>query len=138
MADSGAAQPLSTSRPQLQAYTGRTLIGTPATPAAPPGLGSHDQPAVLLDDLGAEPCTGVAKAPPDPGRIGAARQPGPAELQFERHGLDPFWPGSAQLDQEQQPEVVAEHRVGGVVVEEVPEVEQHAIGHPVEDVRGMA
>jgi hypothetical protein len=55
-------------------------------------------------------------------------------VELERHGLDPARAGSVQLDQPEQPEVVAKDRVDAVIVDEVAEVVEDPAVDPVEDV----
>src|ERR671934_22336 len=94
-------------------------------PARLPRLArGDDEPALLGAHLGAEPPARGGEAVADPLGILARRQPRVTELQHERHGLDPHRSRSAELDEEEQAEVVAQLAVDSVVVEEVAEVVQ--------------
>ena len=60
----------------------------------------------------------------DPVGVVAAREPRPAVVELQRHGLDAARPVLLELDEEEQPEVVPQLAVDRVVVDEVAEVVQ--------------
>src|SRR5436190_9781134 len=93
---------------------------------------AEDEAAVLLGDLGAELRAGAGEAIPDPGGVVAGCEPRVRELQLQRHRLEPV---AAEIDEEEQAQVVPQPRVDPVVVEEVAEVVEHSRGGAVEDVR---
>ncbi len=67
---------------------------------------------------------GVEEATRDPSPIIAQRNPGVAVIQLQRQCLDTDDMSGVQLDEPEQPQVVAQGRIDPVVVDEVPEVEQ--------------
>lgn len=58
---------------------------------------------------------GRAKAAANPGGVLAVRQAGVAELELQRHGFEPHRAFSVEVDEEEEPAVVPEHRVERVV-----------------------
>src|SRR5262249_21738987 len=90
---------------------------------------------LLLEHLGAELRARLGEAPPDPARVltdGEARE---GVLELQRHRLDPARAVRLEVDEEEQPEIVPELRVAGVVVEEVAEVVEDVSLAALEDVR---
>ena len=67
-----------------------------------------------------------------------ARQARVSELELQRHAFDPERPVGVERDQPEQPEVVAQRRVDGVVVDEVAQVKQCALARALRDVRRVA
>ena len=61
-----------------------------------------------------------------------------AEVKSEGDGFESGRGGVLEADQEEQAKVVAQFGVGGVVVDEVTEVVQDAVGDCVEDVGRVA
>src|SRR5690606_5993319 len=113
--------------------TGRSA--TPSRTRRPPlGRGLDDQAAAFGGDARPEGDARLAEAPGDPPVVGALGQAGAGVVEAQRDRLDPGRPRAVQRDQEQQPEVVAEQGVDGVVVDEVAHVEDDRPRHAVEDV----
>ena len=82
--------------------------------------------------------TGASEAIRDPRGVVARCEPGTAEVERERNCVETFGPERVEFDEIEQPEIVAEDRVGGVVVEEVTQVVQHCPLDAVEHVRGVS
>ena len=74
----------------------------------------------------------------NPGGVVAGREPRVAVVQRQGERLEPRRAGSVEVDDEQEAEVVAQDRVGPVVVQEVAEVVEDASGDAVEHVCRMA
>src|SRR5204862_1917960 len=98
----------------------------------------HYDATVVLARLGSQLGAGGDEAAADPARVLPAREPRVAALELERDGLKPPRPAPVELDQEQEPEVVAQPGVDAVVVDEVAEVIEDTPLGAVEDVRGVA
>src|SRR6266542_2044411 len=98
----------------------------------------HDESAVLLSDLRAECGASRSETTTYPGSFRSLGQSRVAEVELQRHSLQPNRLLSVEHDQEQEPEVVAELRIDCVVVQEVPHVVDDSALHPMKDVGRVA
>jgi hypothetical protein len=96
--------------------------------ALPP---ARHEPAVFLGDLGAERGTGSGEAPRNPHCVVARGEARVSELELQRDRLQAI---AAEIHEEEQAEVVPQHGVDSIVVDEIAEVVQDARRDAVEDV----
>src|SRR4029450_11440067 len=73
-----------------------------------------------------------------PGGFRSLGQSRVAEAELQRHGLQPNRPLSVEHDREQEREVVAELRIGCVVVQEIPHAVDDSALHALKDVGRVA
>src|SRR5512132_3421051 len=86
----------------------------------------HLQPSAFRTDIRLHRTASRRKSLLHPRGVRTVRQPSTADVQRQRHGLKLAGPTLVQRDEPQEPKIVPEDRIDGVVVDEAPEIEQHA------------